>query len=197
MAPDPHLLASLAANLGTALAFADDVSERQLQVAKHGSTSAAVNANARSCLIGLLRDEPLAHHRLLEDHTDLNKIVVQRVESKTRYWMKSAAAVAFTFEQATPLFSFPSDLHVLTFGLFGDEVEFQYAPISRSMGKRFKRYKLESTLAELGRYPLGGAVPPGGYPTDRVTGIFDGGVEDTYDDLFPGSDEEGSAEESA
>lgn len=197
MSPEPHFLAALASDLGTALAFADDVSELQLRVSKHGSTPAAVSANARSCLIGLLRNEPLRGHRLLEDHTNLNKIVVERAESKTRYWMKSAAAVAFTFEDATPLFDFPSDLHVLTFELFGSEVEFQYAPISRSTGKRFKRYKLESALTNLGRYPLGGTIPPGGYPTDRVTGIFESGVEDTYDDLFPGGAEEGSTEESA
>lgn len=197
MPPNPHLLAALASNLGTALAFADDVAERQLQVTKFRSTSAAANGNARSCLIGLLRVGSLGPYSLLEEHTDLNKIVVQHLESRTRYWLKSAAAVAFSFERATPLICFPSDLHVLTFELLGDEVGFRSAPISRMMGKPFKRYKLEAELAELGQYRLGGSVPPGGYPTGRVAGIFDSGAEDLYDDLFPRSDEEGNDEESA
>lgn len=192
--PQPHLLRGLAAHMGSALAFADDRSERQLRTVGSAATSATLNAVARSYMIGALRDAPIAKYRLAERHTDLNKVVMVHVDSKTRFWLKSETAVRFTFAQGEPLFTYPSGIHVLTFTVLLSEVEFQHAPISRL---KSKRYKLESPLVPLGRYPLGGSVPPGGYPSSRTDSIFDAGPDDDYDDLFDEEGHEGTGEESA
>lgn len=153
-----------------------------------------MNSVARSFVIAELREALTGQHRLLEQHTNLNKVVVKDLSSGIRYWLKSAAAVAFTFDQNPTLFAFPSELHVLTFAIERSEVEFRHAPVTQLQSKRFK---LEMPLADLGRFTLGGATPPSGYPSSRVQGIFEPGVEDNYADLFVDIDDEGAAEASA
>ncbi len=198
MAPHPDLLAGLAAHLGQALAFADDTAERQRVTIDSPSTRSALNANARSFVIGALRRRPIAGHQLLERHTDLNKVVVQDAASKIRYWLKSETAVKFTFERpADRLFTIPSDSEVLTFAIDGNEVEFRHAPITRL---RNKKYKLETDLRFAGRFPLGGLIPPGGSPSAWAIGTFDSGPDDSFDDVFgdeQDGDEEQGGEESA
>lgn len=186
MTPPTHLLAGLAARLGSALAFADDTSQAQLRLLGWPSTRTALNANARSYAIGALRNDPIDGYRLAERHTELNKVELRHADAPTRFWLKSETAVNFTFEKAEPLFTFPSDWHVLTFYIDGGQVEFKYSPISRLKNSR---YKLECPLTFVGRFPLGGAVPPGGYPSSRATGIFDAGPPDDFGDLFAEGDD--------
>lgn len=194
--PPTHLLAGLAIRLGTALAFADDTSQAQLRLIGSPSTRTALNANARSYAIGALRKEPIDGFRLAEQHTELNKVELLQDAAPMRFWLKSETAVNFTFEKAEPLFSFPSDWHVLTFHIDGGEAEFKFAPISRQENKR---YKLEGSLAFVGRFLLGGSVPPGGYPPSRASGIFDDGPLDDFGDIFGDDDdaEDGDAGEAS
>lgn len=186
MTPPTDLLARLASHLGSALAFADDASQAQNRLVGSHSTRAALNANARSYAIGALRRTPIEGYRLAEQHTELNKVELRQIESATRFWLKSETAVNFTFEKAEPLFTFPSDWHVLTFHIDCSEVDFKCAAISRLKNKR---YKLESALEFQGRFPLGGVVPPGGYPPSRATGIFEDGSPDDFRDLFDEKDD--------
>ena len=190
MTPPTQLLAGLAFRLGGALAFADDTSQAQQRLTGSPSTRSALNANARSFAIGALREDPIDGFSLAERHTEQNKVELLQSAAPGRFWLKSETAVTFTFEKAEPLFSFPSDWHVLTFQIDGSEVEFKFAPISRQK----KRYKLEAPLEFAGRFQLGGAVPPGGYSPSRGSGIFDDGPLDDFGDLLGDEDDAGDAD---
>lgn len=185
------MLRSLGIRLGQGLAFADDVSERQLRTIGSPSTRTALVANARSFIIGAIRKSPLPGAELIEHHTALNKVLLVDSPSRQHFWLKSEAAVAFTFlKPGDQLFPYPSSIDVLTFTVLATEVEFRHAPITIV---RKRLYRLEAELESLGRFPLGGVIPPGGYPTERASGIFDAGHTDSFEDLFDDGEQGGEA----